>query len=730
MKQGNGADLFGAADSRSGNTGIIIVTPDDDREGVVAAILTQDKLGRKQILLVLPAENKAFHRPVDFDGLKNMRRRLQAQLIIVAPSGSAPAEFARQRRFAVYSSLEAYKNSQPPGQESRSPTPPAPDAHEPVSPAPLISDVPEQGASETGDLVPENIDTSKYNNDSTGTSEMPEEAIENPDDSDLLPPILFPPSKAPPREPDVIGNRQIIYLSPEDDLAAVKERLQNTTARSIVLVVPPETQLRSHVVWKLIHGHAREAGKDVLVVSSDEAIRAVVKAAGFQEADSLESISSSSRKDRFQPVTDEEDKLIWSEEGPQQAQPSTPSSLAAPHPPVGRRGGQRQRSRSLSILTLAIIAVILLAGVLFWFYATHSAYASSATVTIIPARAAQDHRYTITAVTGQPNAAQRQVQARILSYTTSTQTMTVKATGQGTIPAVAAVGNLIFYNALPYSQTIAPGTILTDSSGVQIMNTKIAIIPAANLPTEGSITVTARAVVPGATGNIPALDFNAVLCCIPGITVVNTAAFSGGHDQQHYTYVQQADINSVASTMKNSLAQNGESVLKTLLPPNEPLVGSIRCVPAVASDHSAGERAASVTISATDTCTGETYDQQAALAMAGSILRSEAASRLGAGFALAGSIVATVRQAAITTAMNTVSLSVEADGTWVYRFTADRQSALAKLIAGKSGQAAKMLLQQQRGVSTASIQASILFPWLDAAYLPADARQITIKMQG
>ncbi len=280
MKQGNGADLFGAADPRSGITGIITVTPDDDREGVVAAILTQDKLGRKQILLVLPAENKAFHRQVDFDGLKNMRRRLQAQLIIVAPSGSAPAEFARQRRFAVYSSLETYKNSQPPGQESRSPTPPAPDAHEPVSPAPLISDVPEQVASETGGLVPENIDTSKYNNESTGTSEMPGEAIEhlddsdllppiafppegkieNPDDSDLLLPIPFPPSKAPPREPDVIGNRQIIYLSPEDDLAAVKERLQNTTARSIVLVVPPETQLRSHIVWKLIHGYAREAG--------------------------------------------------------------------------------------------------------------------------------------------------------------------------------------------------------------------------------------------------------------------------------------------------------------------------------------------------------------------------------------------------------------------------------------------------------------------------------------
>src|SRR5437879_11610953 len=111
MRQGNGSDLLGPSDPRSATIGIIYVAPNDDRESVLAAILTQEKLGRKQIAIMLPEQNKAFQRPVDFDGLKNIRRKLQAELVIVAPQGSGPAEFARQRRFTYFSSDDNYKES-------------------------------------------------------------------------------------------------------------------------------------------------------------------------------------------------------------------------------------------------------------------------------------------------------------------------------------------------------------------------------------------------------------------------------------------------------------------------------------------------------------------------------------------------------------------------------------------------------------------------------------------
>lgn len=108
MKQSDGTDLFGTNDPRSITIGLIDVAPDDDRQSVLAAILTQVKLGRKQVAVVLPEPNNAFQRSIDFDGLKKMQRKLKAQIVFVIPGDSDPAEFARQRRFPVHSSLQKY----------------------------------------------------------------------------------------------------------------------------------------------------------------------------------------------------------------------------------------------------------------------------------------------------------------------------------------------------------------------------------------------------------------------------------------------------------------------------------------------------------------------------------------------------------------------------------------------------------------------------------------------
>lgn len=91
-------------------------------------------------------------------------------------------------------------------------------------------------------------------------------------------------------------NEQIIYLGPEEELTSVRERLENTQAWRITLVIPPQTQLRSHVGWRLLHSRMREMGKDVLVISSDRRIRAVAKEAGFRVADSQ--VSSASNRPR------------------------------------------------------------------------------------------------------------------------------------------------------------------------------------------------------------------------------------------------------------------------------------------------------------------------------------------------------------------------------------------------------------------------------------------------
>ena len=91
----------------------------------------------------------------------------------------------------------------------------------------------------------------------------------------------------------LMADEQIIYLSPEEELTNVRERLERIPTRRIILVVPTQTQLRSHVSWRLLYARARELNKEVLVISSDRQIRSVVKAVGFKVADSLESPPSS-----------------------------------------------------------------------------------------------------------------------------------------------------------------------------------------------------------------------------------------------------------------------------------------------------------------------------------------------------------------------------------------------------------------------------------------------------
>jgi hypothetical protein len=92
-----------------------------------------------------------------------------------------------------------------------------------------------------------------------------------------------------------MADEQTIYLSPEEELTSVRERLEKTQARRIILVIPQQTQLRSHVGWRLIHARMREMGKELLVISPDRQIRAVARAAGFRVAESKESTSNRPR---------------------------------------------------------------------------------------------------------------------------------------------------------------------------------------------------------------------------------------------------------------------------------------------------------------------------------------------------------------------------------------------------------------------------------------------------
>src|SRR5262249_18102484 len=92
-----------------------------------------------------------------------------------------------------------------------------------------------------------------------------------------------------------MSDEQTIYVSPDDDLTTLRERLEQIPSQKITLVIPNQTQLRSHVAWKLLYTRTRELGKEVLIVSSDPQVRSVAHAVKFRVAHSLETSSTPGR---------------------------------------------------------------------------------------------------------------------------------------------------------------------------------------------------------------------------------------------------------------------------------------------------------------------------------------------------------------------------------------------------------------------------------------------------
>jgi len=157
---------------------------------------------------------------------------------------------------------------------------------------------------------------------------------------------------------------------------------------------------------------------------------------------------------------------------------------------------------------------------------------------------------------------------------------------------------------------------------------------------------------------------------------------------------------------------------------NEQFVTRPKCTTTVTSNPPVGTKATSVTVTVTAKCSAEVYDQNAAQAIAASLLKSEATKSPGPGYALVGNVVTTVTQA--TAGSNgTVMLLVKAEGIWVYQFSSAYKMQLAKLIVGKSPSQASALLLQQPGVGKVD--------GINIAgggnTLPTNASQITIVVQ-
>jgi hypothetical protein len=350
----------------------------------------------------------------------------------------------------------------------------------------------------------------------------------------------------------------------------------------------------------------------------------------------------------------------------------------------------------------------------------------AAMVTITPETKTLSTTLTVTALsTGTPEQARKQVAARVLVVSSPTQSQIVPTTGTGHAPARVGEGTLTFYNAAPYSQTVAAGTLLTGADGVEIVTAAPAMIPTGNPPIEGEVTVPAHATAIGPQGNIASLDLNG-LCCMAGISVKNTTAFHDGQDAYDYPMVIQADIDQAAGPLLATLTPATQASLQGEVHPNERLAGPVGCLPAVIPDHPVGSDASQVTVGVSVTCRAQVYDHEAVVRLVTNALRQQASTTLGTGYALRGTISTTITQAGAPphAKPGTLTLLVTGQGTWVYQVRTAEQARLSRLIAGLSRQAAVQVLQQQEQHHLAGIHIQITGLWARDTTLPTDPARI------
>ncbi len=754
---------------------MIYVAPNDDRESVLAAILTQEKLGRKQIAIVLPDQNKAFQRPVDFDGLKNMRRKLQADLVIIAPSGPGPAEFARQRHFTVFSSADSYARSlrdqsQPVVEPKRGlfgrktklqPTNGTANTHVQMPPSPIPMPTPSPMIMPTP--TPQTMDdedagVSRHNNGGedrsfvagAGAGAVADYAMNAADHDDETPTLvnndddwddLPPPTPPSPPTPTIVDstvtptqNRMAPpppFMDEEDDEYADDEFTRPPLPFPVPAAEPdiiqfPSISRRPTVDLPV----ADDEGPSVAPVpivpvpmpepanvppgqqrSGNAAMVAGVGAAGM--AAGAATTGRGADAGAGSPPT------------------RGNANAGTPLPP------QQRRRRGIGLL-VALIALLLLTLLVcggFALAAPNSPVGSfvnhavgagtpSATVTIVPASQTVTGNFAILAVTGTPNSSQREVQARELSYTTPVQSKTVNATGVVNTPGTRATGTLTFYNANFSQYTVSAGTVIAGNSGVAIITNGPADIPAAVFGGGyGTTSVGAHAVNIGANGNIGALDISRVCCGSGAVVVKNLGAFGGGQDPQHYTAVQQSDIDNVANPLVNPTEQSALTSLKGQRHANEQLVGQPKCAPKVNANPPVGSKSQTVTVAVSASCSGEVYDHNAAIALAITSLQNQATKVPGVSFKLVGQIVTTISQLAVVDNKGTISMVIKAEGIWEYNFGKTQQAQLAQKIAGKSQQAAQAVLAEQSGVGkVVSITPS-------GSTLPTDPTQIYFVIQ-
>ncbi len=394
----------------------------------------------------------------------------------------------------------------------------------------------------------------------------------------------------------------------------------------------------------------------------------------------------------------EEDRITFIPKKPAQEEPQEPIVESTP------RQTKPDADTLFASITAFIGLLIIFAMLMLQIYALF--HPPIATITLIP----QSQRVTLTGTLQF---------GRVIAPITVTQTQSTATTGKGHQPARSATGYLTVYNGSFSEQTVYAGTVFTGADGIQVVTDGTVTIPAANPPTWGIATVSAHATRTGSIGNIQALDINSAIS--NDVFVKNLNAFHGGQSERNFQTVTKNDMNGVVATLKTTLSASMRAALQMQLMNGEALIQPA-CTPTITGDHTVGQEAKILQVTASETCSGIAYSSQELKEKVTDLLTLHAAQTVGTGYSRLGDVQVTIKQAAGASPPRPVYLSFVSQGTWVYALTSQEQQQIKELLAGKSKRNALQLLRSLPGIEKASIA------WNEQTTLPNDINAIHLVM--
>jgi len=327
---------------------------------------------------------------------------------------------------------------------------------------------------------------------------------------------------------------QVIYLKPDDDMAAISGSLEHSQAPRLILVIPPNSRaLTNPVHLKLLKRRARALALEVALVTRDEEVRKLASEQGFAVFPSLKR----AQKSHWSGPPPEERPLPPFRGLP--PRPTTPPPRTYPTP------SREQRALAWGLIGIGLFFVLVLALLL----------VPNATVTLIPVTEEVEASVSVQVSTevARVNPEKGLVPARLVREEMEGKAQ-IPTTGRRDRPDQHARGTVIFTNLTAEPVLIPAGTIVRTSTGVNVRFTTLTTV---TLPGTIQATVEAEveAVDPGPSGNVQAYLINRIEGPLQArVRVINDKPTHGGTVRQ-VGVVTLADKERIRSSLLRQLQQ-------------------------------------------------------------------------------------------------------------------------------------------------------------------------------